>query len=96
MHENRSGGHSAKLLLLIPAAFLVARAAARHHQMAWDDAGEPAAVAPHRRHRRHGFAPEGASTDAFRLPPRVERTLEAWHARAHQPPAAGPADTEPA
>jgi hypothetical protein len=88
MNENRSsGGPNLGLLLLVPAAAIVARAAMRHHRMMWDELGEPGAAAPHLRHGRHPFAgPESAAAarDGFRMPPRIEWMLDAWHTRAHQ------------
>ena len=44
--------------------------------------------------RRHGHhspfwgGPERDAAGAFPLPPMIERTLEAWHTRAHQAPEA--------
>ncbi len=61
--------------------------------MVWEEAGEAGPDAPSRPHGRHRFAgPDAAprDRDAFRLPPRIERMLDAWHARAHQ--VAAPAD----
>jgi hypothetical protein len=39
-----------------------------------------------RRHRAwmHGAGADGDAATGFRLPPRIESTLNAWHARAHQ------------
>ena len=91
--RSNGGGPSVGLLLLIPAVALVARAARRHHQMMWDEIGEPGTAMPHRRHGRHRFSgPESdaAGHDGFRLPPRIEWMLDTWHTRAHQ--AAEPAD----
>jgi hypothetical protein len=73
---------------------MVARAAKRHHQMMWDEIGEPGQAAPHRRHGRHHFAgtgPDDAARGGFRLPPRIEWMLDTWHTRAHE--AAEQADT---
>jgi len=91
--KTTSGGPSVGLLLLIPAAAIVAHAAMRHHRMMWAEIGEPGAAAPYRRHRRHRFAgpeSETAARDGFRLPPRIEWMLDTWHTRAHQ--AAEPTD----
>jgi len=42
VNENRtSSGPNVGLLLLIPAAAIVARMAVRHHQVAWDGGGAP-------------------------------------------------------
>jgi hypothetical protein len=98
MNNTRTGGPSLGLLLLIPAAALVAHAAAHHHRMMWDEIGEPTPADPRRRHgQRHGVGPEfgAAARDGFRLPPRIEWMLEAWHARAHATPPAGPEVPDP-
>lgn len=91
MHEKHTGGGpSVGLLLLIPAAVMVAHAAKRHHRMLWDETGEPGAAGshgPHRHHGRYGFAGPGFDAAAradFRLPPRIEWMLDTWHTRAHQ------------
>jgi hypothetical protein len=63
-----------------------ARAAMHHHRMAWDEAGGPGSEWPrrgHRHHRQAGLGDEAAGRDGLRLPPRIERMLEAWHAQAH-------------
>jgi hypothetical protein len=87
MNENRSAGPNVGLLLLIPAAALVARAAMRRHRLLWGEYGEPGAASAHRRHGRHRFAgpeSEAAAREGFQLPPRIEWMLETWHTRAHQ------------
>jgi hypothetical protein len=101
--DNRNGGPNLGLLLLIPAAAIVARAAVRHRQMMWAEVGEPGLEARYARHgHRHaggpGFGPRSgpAARGELRLPPRIEWMLETWHARAHQaadaPDAADAAD----
>ena len=85
--KSTNSGPNVGLLLLIPAAAIVFRAAMRHHQMMWDEIGEPGAAPMHRRHGRHRFAgpmSDDAARDGFRLPPRIEWMLETWHDRAHQ------------
>jgi hypothetical protein len=91
--KSTKGGPSIGLLLLVPAAAIVARAAMRHHQMLWAEAAEPGPAAPHPRHGHHGPAGPGFGATArdFRLPPRIEWMLETWHDRAHQ--AAEPPET---
>jgi hypothetical protein len=72
IEKRASGGPGVGLLLLIPAAMLLAKAAMHHHRMTWD---------------------ETADRGGPRLPPRAERMLDAWHARAHEStttPDAGP------
>lgn len=85
--KHTGGGPNVGLLLLIPAAAIVARAAMRHHRMAWETPGEPGDLPPFRRHGGHRFAGQGfgdGTTDGFRLPPRIEWMLETWHTRAHK------------
>jgi hypothetical protein len=53
-------GPDARLLLLIPAVLMIAKAGRRRRAM-W----------------------ESGPGREFRLPPRIESALEAWHARAH-------------
>jgi hypothetical protein len=96
--KSNRGGPSVGLLLLIPAAALVVRAATRHHQMMWDEIGGPESVAPRHRHGHYRFAAadaESAARDSFRLPPRIEWILDTWHTRAHQPLAEPKAAAEP-
>lgn len=98
--KSTSGGPNIGLLLLIPAAAIVARAAMRHRQMMWAEMGEPGPAAPHGRHGHRHFAGPGFDASArgeFRLPPRIEWMLDTWHTRAHQAAdeAAEPKDAQP-
>lgn len=75
------------LLLLVPAAVIVAKGARRRRAM-WRSAwgmSEAGGRGPGR--HRHFRGDEGAAgeRDTFRLPPRVEWMLDTWHTRAHQP-----------
>jgi hypothetical protein len=91
--DKSTGGPNLGLLVLIPAAAIVARAAMRHRQMMWAEIGEPGFEAPHRGPGQRHFAgprPDGFARGEFRLPPRIEWMLETWHTRAHQ--AAEPQD----
>jgi hypothetical protein len=64
-----------KLLLLVPAAVILAKGAKRRRAM-WESAWAGSAAG-------HGRgAAEGQ--DSFRLPPKIEGMLDAWHTRAHQ------------
>lgn len=71
-------------LLLIPLAIFIAKGASRRRAM-W--AGEGGYG------HRHGFGPgydqEGRS--GFRMPPKIEAALDAWHDRAHETAARGDA-----
>jgi hypothetical protein len=72
------------LLLLIPAAVIIAKGASRRRAR-WDSAwGGPGSFGP--RHGHHGrFGPGGPGDDAaVGMPPKIERMLEAWHAKAHE------------
>jgi hypothetical protein len=87
MHEQRTGkSHNWGLLLLIPAAVIIAKGA-RHRRAMWESGWGPAGPAGHGpgRHARFGVG-EGAADErgAFRLPPKIEWMLDSWHTRAHQ------------
>ena len=84
MNDNRGArrGPGKGLLLLIPAALIIAKGAQRRRAM-WASApgeGGPAGFG-HGHHRRFD---SGRGDAAFRLPPRLESTLEAWHTRTHR------------
>jgi hypothetical protein len=82
-------GPSRALLLLIPAALILAKGA-RHRRARWESAWGPSGArggAGHGFGRHAGFggsdeAAEGRSP--FRLPPKIEWMLDAWHTRAHE------------
>ena len=79
-----SRGPNWALLLLIPAAVVVAKGVAHRHAM-WDPGWTPEGGSghghSHGRHRRFGGDMEAGM---FRLPPKIEWMLETWHTRAHQ------------
>ena len=89
MNDNQTRrGPGKGLLLLIPVALIIARGARRRRAM-WSSQGD---TEPH----RHGF---GGDFDmrrggAFRMPPKLEWMLDAWHTRAHE--AADEAEPSPA
>lgn len=72
-----------KPLLLIPAVLIVAKAASQR-RMRWETSAGPN-DGPHR-HGRHGFGRRNwiAEDGTFRLPPKVEAMLDAWHTAAHE------------
>ena len=78
MNENRGRrGPGLGLLLLIPAALIIAKGARRRRAM-W-------AGAEYGHH--HGFGPGGMDPERraeFRLPPKIEWMLDSWHTRAHE------------
>ena len=90
-----SSGPGVGLLLLIPAAAIVAHAAKRHHRMMWEEIGGPGTGTPSPWHGHHrSFTGPGDAGDRFRLPPRIEWILDTWHTRAHA--AAEPTEGSPA
>ena len=94
MNENRHRrGPSPALLLLIPAALIIAKGARRRRAMwasGWSQSGPEGRGFGH--HRGFGGGEGlGDQRGAFRLPPKIEWMLETWHTRAHA--AAG--STEP-
>ena len=65
-------------LLLIPLVIFIAKGASRRRAM-WASTGGYG--------RQPGFGHGGPSAEeraAFRLPPKIEWMLEAWHTRAHE------------
>ena len=86
MNETRThGGPNLGLLLLIPAAVIIAKGAMRRRAMmeaGWGPSGRD------RRYGQHRFA--GADGEigprAFNPPPWIESALDAWHTRAHRAP----------
>ncbi len=86
MNEKRgSKGPKWGLLLLIPAAVILVKGA-MHHRARWESAwGASAAGRGYGHHGRFGAA-EGAADGrgAFRLPPKIESMLDAWHTRTHE------------
>jgi hypothetical protein len=94
MNQNRERrGPSPALLLLIPAAVIIARGARRRRAMwaaGWGESGPESRGFGH----RHGFGGGEGGGDqraAFRLPAKIEWMLETWHTRVHA--SAGPAES---
>lgn len=82
MHDHRQRrGPNPALLLLIPAALMVAKGARRRRAM-WAAEGWSGPAG-------HGFGHHGrfatgqGDPRAFRLPPWIEQALDAWHTSAH-------------
>ena len=78
------GGPNLGLLLAIPAVVIIAKAAMHRRAMmesGWSRPGGRGYGLGH-----HRFAgPDGEmGPRAFRLPPRIEAALGAWHTRAHE------------
>jgi hypothetical protein len=85
MNENSaSRGPNRALLLVIPAAMIVAKMARRRRTML-ESGWTPSAATGHGHGHRGRFGGEGAAAvGAFRLPPKIEWMLDTWHTRAHQ------------
>lgn len=86
MNEQRRGGSHKGLLLLIPAAVIIAKGASRRRAM-WKSGTDPAGFAGHGHGHPYRFGGRGGRVDengTFRLPPKIEAMLESWHTRAHQ------------
>jgi hypothetical protein len=82
MNETRTrGGPNLGLLLLIPVVVIIAKAASRRAMM--EGGWGPTGGRPYGHHRFDGADGETAPR-TFRLPPRIEAALDAWHARAHE------------
>src|SRR3954454_1765680 len=100
MSERHSGGGpNLALLLLIPAAVIVAKGAARRRAM-WESSWTPEGASGFGRGHGHGhgYGPRRFGGDmeggSFRLPPRIEWMLDSLPTRAHKKAAEG-ADTAP-
>ena len=74
-------GPNPALLLLIPAALFIAKGAKRRRAM-WAAEGGYGPMGHAYGHHRSGFDP-GDPRSGFRLPPRIEQALDAWHTKAH-------------
>ena len=85
MNETQTrGGPNLGLLLAIPAVVIIAKAAMRRRAMmesGWTGPGGRGYGYGH-----HRFAgPDGElGQRTFRLPPRIEAALDAWHTRTHE------------
>jgi hypothetical protein len=94
MNEQRERkGPNPALLLLIPAALIIAKGASRRRAMrgaAWGGPGGfgPGGFGPGRGHYGHhgqfgaGYGPGDRSAEG--MPPWIEQKLEAWHTKAHE------------
>ena len=78
------GGPNLGLLLAIPAVVIIAKAAM--HRRAMMESGWSWPGGRGYGYGHHRFAGADGETDprAFRLPPRIEAALGAWHTRAHE------------
>jgi hypothetical protein len=95
MNEPRRGGSHKGLLLLIPAAVIIAKGASRRRAM-WESGPGPAGFAGQGHGHPYRFGGRGGRVDEngnFRLPPKIESMLESWHERAHAADAAAESTT---
>ena len=78
------GGPNLGLLLAIPAVVIIAKAAM--HRRAMMESGWTGPGGRGYGYGHHGFAGVDGETGprAFRLPPRIEAALDAWHTRTHE------------
>ena len=85
-HRERKGPNPA-LLLLIPAAVIIAKGASHRRAMRGSSWGGPGGFGP--RHAHHGRYGQFGSADgpsdsrAPGMPPWIEQMLGAWHTKAH-------------
>src|SRR5262245_37086022 len=94
MNENRGSRGPGWGLLLLPGALIIAKGARRRRAM-WSSAGPSGFTGPDFGHhgRSGGGYGEREPRAGFRLPPRLEQMLDAWHTQAHE---TGSIEEEPA
>jgi hypothetical protein len=78
------GGPSLGLLLAIPAVVIIAKAAMHRRAMMESSWSGPGGRGHGYGHHRFAGADGEMGPRAFRLPPRIEAALGAWHTRAHE------------
>ena len=95
MNETQTrGGPNLGLLLAIPAVVIIAKAAMHRRAMmgsGWSGPGGGYGYG----HQRFVGADGEMGPRAFRLPPRIEAALGAWHTRAHEASDATKPDPSP-
>jgi hypothetical protein len=88
MNEHRERrGPPVGLLLLIPAAVIIAKGASRRRAMRGSAWGGPGGFGPRHGHGHHGSFGPGDGPGENRapgMPPWIEQMLDAWHAKAHE------------
>ena len=89
------GGPNLGLLLAIPAAVIIAKAAMHRRAMMESGWSRPGGRGYGYGHHRFAGADDEIGPRAFRLPPRIEAALGAWHTRAHEAADATKADLSP-
>ena len=89
------GGPNLGLLLAIPAVVIIAKAAMHRRAMMESGWSGPGGSGYGYGHPRFAGADGEMRPRAFRLPPRIEAALDAWHTRAHEPADATKPDPSP-
>ena len=77
-------GPNLGLLLAIPAVVIIAKAAMHRRAMMESAWSGPGGRGYGYGHHRFAGADGEMGTRAFRLPPRIEAALDAWHTRSHE------------
>jgi hypothetical protein len=94
MNETQTrGGPNRRLLLAIPAVVIIAKVAMHRRAMMGSGWSGPGGGG-YGNHRFTG-AHDEMGPRAFRLPPRIEAALEAWHTRAHEATDATERESDP-
>ena len=78
------GGPNLGLLLAIPAVVIIAKAAMHRRAMMESGSSGPGGRGYGYGHHRFAGADGETGPRTFRLPPRIEAALDAWHTRAHE------------
>ena len=78
------GGPNLGLLLVIPAVVIIAKAAMHRRAMMGSGWSGPGGRGYGYGHHRFAGADGEMGPRAFRLPPRIEAALDAWHTRTHE------------
>jgi len=78
------GGPNLGLLLAIPAVVIIAKAAMHRRAMMGSGWSGPGGRGHGYGHHRFAGADGEMGPRAFRLPPRIEAALDAWHTRTHE------------
>jgi hypothetical protein len=75
-------GRNLRPLMLIPVAVLIVKGMS-HHRGRRDTAAAGPGFRPYGPWRHGRFGQVDQATGEFRLPPRIDSMLDAWHKRAH-------------
>jgi hypothetical protein len=94
MNEKQTrGGPNLGLLLAIPAVVIIAKAVM--HRRAMMESGWSGPGGRGYGHHRFAGTDSEIGPRAFRLPPRIEAALDAWHTRTHEAADATKPDPSP-